>query len=121
VKRLDYLPQADADLDDIYRWIGQDDPEAARRLIARIVDGLRRLLDDPKSGRSRPEVGDGARSVVIGRYVVFYRVCPHTIGIARVVHGARDVAGLLIASITPENTHEETDWGPPQRKEFWLG
>lgn len=24
----------------------------------------------------------------------------------------------LIAGITPENRHEETDWGPPQGREF---
>jgi antitoxin MazE len=25
----------------------------------------------------------------------------------------------LLAGITPENLHEETDWGPPVGKEFW--
>jgi antitoxin MazE len=25
----------------------------------------------------------------------------------------------LIAGITPENRHEETDWGPARGKEFW--
>lgn len=25
----------------------------------------------------------------------------------------------LIAGITPENLHEETDWGPPVGKEIW--
>jgi len=25
----------------------------------------------------------------------------------------------LIAGITEENRHEETDWGPPQGREFW--
>jgi len=25
----------------------------------------------------------------------------------------------LIAAITPENRHEETDWGPPVGKEIW--
>jgi antitoxin MazE len=25
----------------------------------------------------------------------------------------------LCARITPENRHEETDWGPPLGKEFW--
>lgn len=25
----------------------------------------------------------------------------------------------LIDRITPENRHEETDWGPPVGKEFW--
>lgn len=25
----------------------------------------------------------------------------------------------LLAGITPENLHEETDWGPPAGKEFW--
>jgi len=25
----------------------------------------------------------------------------------------------LVAGITPENRHEETDWGPPVGREFW--
>lgn len=25
----------------------------------------------------------------------------------------------LVAGITPENRHEEIDWGPPVGKEFW--
>ena len=25
----------------------------------------------------------------------------------------------LVAGITPENRHEEVDWGPPVGKEFW--
>lgn len=33
----------------------------------------------------------------------------------------RKVADLqaLVDQITPENLHEETDWGPPQGKEVW--
>ncbi len=25
----------------------------------------------------------------------------------------------LLSQVTPENLHEETDWGPPQGREFW--
>ncbi len=25
----------------------------------------------------------------------------------------------LLAKVTPDNIHPETDWGPPQGKEFW--
>jgi antitoxin MazE len=33
-------------------------------------------------------------------------------------HAVHDIEALIEA-ITPENRHEETDWGPPAGKEIW--
>jgi antitoxin MazE len=35
------------------------------------------------------------------------------------VRPAQASLGKLLAGITPENRHEETDWGPPQGNEVW--
>ena len=86
---------ADRDLDDIYDWIAADDPVAAERHVRRIVAAAERLAEFPKSGRARPEISEGARSLVVGRYLVLYRIEGEHVEIVRVVHGARDVGGLL--------------------------
>jgi antitoxin component of MazEF toxin-antitoxin module len=31
----------------------------------------------------------------------------------------RGLLARLVAQVTPENRHEETDWGLPQGKEIW--
>ena len=119
MKPLNYLPQADADLDEIHAWIAENDPRAASRTINRIVDSVRRLADFPGSGQDRPEVGKDVRSLVSGKYVILHRVGADSVDIVRIVHGARDLARLLISGISPDNFHDEVDWGPPAGKEFW--
>lgn len=102
MKRIDYLPEARRDLADIFHYIAEHDPAAADRMLDRIYEAAARLGSYPKSGRERPEVGDGARSLVVGQYLIFHRVRPDSVEIARVVHGARDLTGLLDA-IAPED------------------
>lgn len=53
------------------------------------------LAATPKAGRSRPELEPSMRSFVVGNYLVFYRVCPDGIEVARVLHGHRDLQSLL--------------------------
>ena len=93
--RLRRLPRAIRDVDDIWHWIAAEDLEAAERWVRRIVEATDRLTEFPKSGAPRPELAPGARSIVIGRYLVLYRVGPDSIDIMRVVHGARDLRAIL--------------------------
>ena len=53
------------------------------------------LADFPEIGQARPEIGEGARSLVVGRYLVLYRVTETQVDIGRFVHGAREVTGVL--------------------------
>jgi toxin ParE1/3/4 len=89
------LPQAIRDVDDIWLYIARHDPDAATRLVERIVSSVARLADYPESGPSRPEIGAGARSVTVGNYLVLYRVERNSVDIVRVVHAAQDPLGLL--------------------------
>lgn len=88
-------PAADADLGSIFDWIAAEDVAAAERLIERIADAARRLGDFPERGRQRPEIGEGVRSLVLGRYLILYRVTPRQVEVVRIVHGARELGGLL--------------------------
>ena len=82
-------------MDDIWLHIAADDPVAATRMVERLAAGVARLADFPESGRDRPEIGADARSVVVGRYLVLYRIRGEFVDIVRVIHGAREITGLL--------------------------
>ena len=87
--------EADRDLDAIYVWIARDDQDAAARHVRRIVAATRCLADFPESGRARPEIGEGVRSVTVGKYLILYRASRDSVDIVRTFHGARALAGLL--------------------------
>lgn len=94
--RVTIRPSADHDLDDIFDWIAEDDPDAAERYVRRLVDVALSLCTFPERGPLRPEIGEGVRSLTIGRYLVLYRTEGNTVEIVRFVHGARDLRGIGI-------------------------
>jgi len=89
------LPQAIRDVDDIWLYIAEHDPIAATRMVDRLITQVARLADFPNSGRARPEIGMDARGIVVGKYLVLYRVTSEAVEIVRVIHGARDLSGAL--------------------------
>lgn len=93
--RIRRLPRAIRDVDDIWLHIAADDPVAANRMVERLTAGVARLADYPESGTARPELGTGARSVVVGRYLVLYRINGECVDIVRVMHGAREIVRVL--------------------------
>lgn len=86
-------PAAEADLLAIWRYIAADTDIAADRMLDRFDEALRLLEAKPKAGRPRPELADGVRSFVVGRYVLFYAPITGGIALYRVLHSARDLAG----------------------------
>ncbi|MGC6400686.1 type II toxin-antitoxin system RelE/ParE family toxin [Sphingomonas sp. FW199] len=89
--RVTIRPQADRDLDEIYDWIARDDPAAAERHVRRLVTAALALSDFPERGPMRPDIAEGARSIVVGRYLVLYAIVGETVEIVRFLHGARDM------------------------------
>lgn len=65
-------------------------------MIAMVVrhQVTRLLALQPMMGRRRPEIGLDVRSFPHGDYLVFYWPESRGVGVARVVHGARDLAKL---------------------------
>jgi toxin ParE1/3/4 len=51
------------------------------------------LARHPHSGPSRDDLGTGIRCLVIGQYLVFYRIGPDEVTILRVLHGKREIGG----------------------------
>ena len=87
-------PLAEDDLVEIWCTVAADDIDAADNLIDELHQVTRLLALQPMMGRRRPEIGLDVRSFPHGDYLVFYRPESHGVGIARVVHGARDLAKL---------------------------
>lgn len=93
--RIRRSPQAIRDVDEIWLTIARDDPGAATWMVGRIAAATARLADFPLSAPARPDIGPEVRSVVVGRYLVLYRVNEDCVEVVRVIHGAREITGLL--------------------------
>jgi toxin ParE1/3/4 len=95
MNQLRVAGRARADLDEIWVYIAQDNPEAADKYLRTIVSRFPTLASVPLIGRERPELSPGLRSFVVGRHVIFYRLFGDGVEIVRVLDGARDLPPLF--------------------------
>jgi toxin ParE1/3/4 len=89
--QIKWLKKALHNLNDEAEYIAQDNPEAARLVVQRIVTAINLLTDNPALGN--PGRIYGTRELIIPntRYIVPYRVKPQnkTVEILRVFHASR--------------------------------
>ena len=91
-----WSPEAETDLIDIWHYgASEHSPGDADQHLREIHTACARLADWPNSGRARPEVARGLRSVSLPPHVVFYRVTSSAIEVVRVLHGRRDVEAIF--------------------------
>ena len=88
---LRFSRRAERDLEDIADFIARENPARAVSYIQEVREHCRRLLMFPEAAPLRPELGEGVRLSVFGRYVILYLVHDEVLEIRRVVHGARDL------------------------------
>lgn len=93
--KIVFSPESRQDLREIFRYIADDNLDAAigfvRRLKQRCID----LAPMPNVGRQRQEIAEGYRSVTEGDYVIFYVVGDDSVEIVRVIHSKRDLGKAL--------------------------
>jgi toxin ParE1/3/4 len=89
--RCELSPQAVADLQEIGDYIARDNPQRAASFVAELLAHCQRLADHPEAYPARPELGEGLRSCVHQRYVIFFSVTPERLRIERILHGSRDI------------------------------
>jgi toxin ParE1/3/4 len=80
---------AQQDLQQIYDYIADDNPDAALLLIERLEKRCRLLT--AKVGRNRGQIEEGLRSIAEGKYIIFFCATGSDILIVRVLHGAREI------------------------------
>jgi addiction module RelE/StbE family toxin len=87
--KLIWSPQARSDLIETYRYVAADNPQAARRLHATLLQGAALLRDNPYVGR--PGRVPGTREWVIAGtpYAIPYQVREDRVELLRVYHAAR--------------------------------
>ena len=85
--RVEWLPTAEHNRETQLAYIGERNPWAAIEMGDEIDAAVSRLTDYPHSGR--PGRVPGTREMVVGPYVIAYRVEPKAIVILRLLHGAQ--------------------------------
>lgn len=80
---------------EIWQYVATDDAVAADALLDRIDAACSGLVDQPTLGPSRDDIRPGLRYLVVGAYLVLYRIIDGGVEIVRVVHGRRDLFNLF--------------------------
>jgi toxin ParE1/3/4 len=85
--KLRYERGALSDLDEIFSHIATDNPQAARRLVARVEEAAALIAALPHLGQatSNPRL----RRFPVGNYLIMYEVGEDEVIIQYVRHGAR--------------------------------
>ena len=86
------LRRAQHDLQEIERYVARDRPEAAGRLIDRLLAGIESLESFPNKDvvpQDERLAGLGYRVLLERDRLVFYKVTPAQVRIYRVLHGRR--------------------------------
>jgi toxin ParE1/3/4 len=101
------------DLADIFVYLGRSRVSSAHRFLREAEATFQRLVVNPGMGpRYEPEdpLFEGVRFFPVSRfkkYLVFYRPIEGGIEVLRVLHGARDIQGLLAEGFGPPDDDED--------------
>ncbi len=88
--RLYWTERSRRDLTDIERFIGRDDPDAARTWVARLEARARKAAAAPLAGRNVHELGRaGVREVIVRGYRIVYLVQENDFVVLTVFEGHR--------------------------------
>jgi toxin ParE1/3/4 len=76
----------------IYKYISQNSPQYAQRLVERLTRRSEQIANFPFSGRLVPEFEtEQIREVIEGSYRIIYYIKPEQIDVIAVLHAARNI------------------------------
>lgn len=96
--KLHWTPKSYEDLDEIKRYIEEDDPEAAANVVLNLIERAEQLKAFPESGplmREKRWTHDRMRTLTVEPHIIFYRIDGEWVSVIRVLHAARDYKNLL--------------------------
>ena len=92
--KVHWTDTAQQHLDAIYRYIAQDSPAYAKRMVDRLTRRSQQIGEFPLSGRMVPEYqASQVREIIEGPYRIIYYIKPDQIDVLVVLHGAREIPG----------------------------
>lgn len=84
------------DLDDIWEYIAEDNPDAADRWLEKLFEAFDDLARNPRIGHRRKDLTPyPVLFWPVGEYLVIYRAQKALIEIVAVTQGARDIPSFL--------------------------
>ncbi len=96
MKAFVLTPRAEQDIGDIWNYIAADSIDAAERVLEALEKTMYRLARNPGIGHLREELADRRhRFFLVYSYLIVYRFETKPLQVIRVLHAARDVAGIL--------------------------
>ena len=93
--RIVVTRQAERNLEEIGDYIALDNPRKAHETLLRLRSRIERLAVFPERNRIREDLGRDHRILVVGNYLVVYRIEGDLVYILRVSQGSRDLTQLL--------------------------
>jgi toxin ParE1/3/4 len=94
MKKPHYTSAAQKDLAEIVTYIARDKPGAALAWVEKIEAKCLLIAANPALGQRQPHLGEGVRSSIVGRYVIFHRESSDRVEVLRVIRGDRDIRQL---------------------------
>ncbi len=95
-RRVDWTPGAREGLNDALKFIAEDSPAAAARVLDVVLDAADSLQLLSLRGRIVPEVSDDkVREIFVFSYRLIYEVLDDQVQVLAFIHGARDFGALL--------------------------
>ena len=94
--RLEFLPQAENDLEMIGDFIAQDSPSRALSFVRELRAQCVKITRSPRGYRQRPELQKNLRSCAYGNYVIFFTEDGALVQIMRILHGAMDIKAQFV-------------------------
>jgi plasmid stabilization system protein ParE len=83
-------PEAARDITEIWEFIAEDNPEAARRVREAILSSIRGLVPFPHKGHRRPDLTSRPlRFQTTGNYLIAYAPDEKPLVVIAVLHGRR--------------------------------
>jgi plasmid stabilization system protein ParE len=91
MRAYEFHPEAEGDLNDIWEYLAEDNPEAADRTIDKIVAAIDALVPFPNQGHRRPDLTSRPlRFISVDNYLVAYAPDKKPLWILAVMHGRRN-------------------------------
>ena len=100
-RRILITPKADQDLDDIYNFIAQNNPDIALKFFDAARQTFNQLAQNPEIGAiyevSKPELQGLRRWRVrkFDKYMIFYRYDDDLLEIVRILYAGRDISAIF--------------------------